>query len=194
MIKAHANGLRLGEVIAWERLPRVSGPKAGIRNPHPAMPWDEWIDPAALERDFCMLRDLFKVKLKEAGGPFRGVQEKVKERYWRFALGVLKESDIDWSGLRNQIAENAGTARTADEEAEIFFCDEDFAEPEPWGSVELKLGTPMLKTLEAGPGRLEKEGEAAYLAYVVLAALLNVEPTKVRDSMEHHKKKLRKEQ
>lgn len=198
LIKAHADGLHLGEVIGWKPCPKKSGPRAGIKNPHPAMPWDDWICPAALCADFHALHGVIESKLRESKWKPRGgtpAEQRASKSRWflDLALTALKESDIDWSGIRYRTAENAGRARTADKETELFFCDEDFAEPEPWGSVEVKLGAPMLKTLEAGPGRLKSEGEAAHLAYVVLAALLSVEPTKVRDSMEHRKKKVRKE-
>lgn len=200
LAEAHVNGLRLGKRIKWKAPTEKRGRKNIIENPYPAMAGDEWIDPATLEREFCALRLAFEEKVKQAKGKASSSasskQADIKKRrysYRRLVQEVLKQSDIEWSGLRYQFPESVATSSTGAETAELFWSEEDFADPEPWESLELKLGANILKTLEAGKGRrLKRESDEAYLAYVALGALLKAEPKKVRDKIENYRKYLRK--
>lgn len=117
LVQGHGEAL-IGGRIKWEKMcGRKRGPKSGsgISNPYPPpIPWDEWengqrIHPATLERDFCALRLAFEKELKRLKGKATGIAsseqvdiKKRRNRYRRRVLEVIKQSDIEWSGLRYQ--------------------------------------------------------------------------------------------
>jgi len=185
------NGLRLGKRIDWKALRKTSGRKGGIKNPHPMTPRDELIDPATLERDFCTLRELFKVKLKQAGGMFKGVKNELKNRYRQLVLEVLKDSDIEWTALGYSVPKSEGTEPSASEEVEEWewdkWHDEDFVEP--WVSLEEATAEALVEKFMKWKKLRSREGNPARMAFATLSALLDAKPTQVRNAIENYRRK-----
>lgn len=190
LVEAYVNGLRLGRVIRWRPKPKGPGPKAGIKNPHPALPWDEWINPATLERDFCTLRELFKVKLKEAGGLLKGVKDEVKGRCRELVLEVLKESDIEWTALGYNVPKSEGTKPSASEDVEEWdwdkWHDEDFVEP--WVSLAEATAEALVEKFMEWRKLPSKEGTPARMAFATLGALLDAKPAQVRNAIQNYRR------
>jgi len=188
LIKAHADGLRLGGVIAWERSPRKSGRKGGVKNPYPAMPGDERIDPTTLARDFEALHGLVKGKLKERKGR-GGWTERDKEDYRTIALKALRQSGIEWSRLQYEGAKSdtpTGAMGKESLDADCFTAS-DFVEP--WESAEVVLSGIIRKKLDEADTLYKKDGVPACLTYALLAALLDQSPTTIRDALDYQRRK-----
>jgi hypothetical protein len=180
LIEAHGGGLVRRRII-WRKLRKKTGPKGRIKNPYPAMPWDEWIDPATLARDFGALHKFIKAKLASAGG----WTDADKESYRNIILEALKESNIEWSSLAYEGPKTDAKPPTTGEEAIGFFTGEDFMEP--WELAETVLGDTMRQKLNEADSLYQKAGVPASLAYAVLAALLKESPTKIKNAIDNYK-------
>jgi hypothetical protein len=191
LAEAHVNGMRLGKRIGWGALRKKPGPKGGIKNPHPAMPWDEWIDTATLEREFRTLNKLFRVKLKKAGGPFTGLIDEVKGRYRQLVLEVLKDSDIEWTALGYSVPKSEGTKPSASDEVEERswdrWHDEDIVEP--WVSLDGATAEALVEKFMEWKKLPSKEGYPARMAFATLSALLNAKPAQIRNAIENYRRK-----
>lgn len=195
LLEAHASGLFPHRRIVWRDKARRPGRKGRLKNPHPTgEPWTQWVEAARLDEDFRHLRSAFKARLKEAKGKPHW-RNKAKEWYRNLCQRVLEEASTTagvgwWSGWKEYQAEPEPEPTSG---------------PSPAGSLNELLARPVTVVVEqwkplnldsaldkmggdTKPVSLTKEGEAAYLAYAVLGALLAAPPEKIRNTIANYRR------
>jgi hypothetical protein len=189
LIEAHAGGL-VRRRVKWKELSRKTGPKGKTKNPHPAMPGDEWIDSRTLAEDFKAVHDRINVavdEVKKEKADRGGWTHEDKECYRDSLLRVLKASGIEWSGLAYENPKTPAAEPAPSEEAALYFSDADFSEL--WEFADVVIGDTIRKKLDEADPLVEKQGIPFSLAYALLAALLEASPVEIKDKIENYRRK-----
>jgi hypothetical protein len=169
LIEAHATGLLPKKQIQWKPARKQGGRQGAPKNPYPTWePWSNTISAQWIHENFLALREAFKERL-QARERKPSTKAETKEWYRTVVPEVLKESSgIWWSGLREY--DSDGVSR--------------------WRSLDLDAALNAL-----ADGSVGNEGRPAFLSYAVLAALLDVEPKKIRSTIDNyrHPRRVRKD-
>jgi hypothetical protein len=190
LLSAHVAAVLPGHEVTLRPTPRRPGPKAHFVNPYPTSEeFTETIAGADLLSTFNDLRKQL-TKKQHAFPRLRGtVAPASLQRLTDVCHEVLVEAGPMWSGRWK--LRRVGTPGTLGKSNL-----RPFADLEDWWDIDLR---PALTTFTQGSGshnlaarrRLLRDGKAAAFSYVILGALLNITPAKIRDALANIRRKRR---
>lgn len=161
LLEAQARWFFPRQRIEWKDLPRESGPFAGMDNPFPLMPGDEFIDSGRLWQDWCDLKQVIQRLLAGDRKPSRKryTHQLSGEEYMKLGQQALERSLLQWT------SRGGGS-----------FYEEGLYRKDPW-KVDLGPIAEWLSNEDALPPKMKHgEGRPARLAYALLGALLADDP------------------
>jgi hypothetical protein len=171
LVAAHAEGLLRGQRIVWKVRRRAPGRIGGLQNPHPADGQD-FVTAQELYGDWSALQAAFKehgVRQRE-----KESAAQAQERIQDLVNDVLEQYGPQWSSRREVYWPDG---RPQPKAGALFFNWQERWNIDVHGALDALVGE------GAKPRLLRKEGAPAYLAYAVLAALLDVTPEKVHQKI-----------
>ncbi len=178
LVAAHAGGLLPGFRVTWTPRARPPGPRAGLANPHPINAMTTFIDATQLSVAWRALRHAITTRRLSALLRCRGESAAdVKEQLMSLASDALEECGPPWSNLREPHFSlqppKTFRSRTIGRRAAWTLRHLE-------GHWNVDLSSAIAPLVEgAPPPLLKKEGAPAFLAYAILASLLETTPERV---------------